>query len=69
MPENVIKGAKGYYVIQLRDRKMPEFEGFNEEKTAITQRLLQQKKARTFNELLAQIRSKSEITIKEGFLE
>jgi hypothetical protein len=31
--------------------------------------LLQQKKARTFDALLAQIRSNSEITIKEGFLE
>lgn len=69
LPEKVIKGTKGYYVIKLRDRKMPEFEGFNKEKAAIKQRLLQQKKARTFNELLVQIRSKSKITIKEGFLE
>ena len=60
LPEKVIKGTKGYYVIKLRDRKMPEFDGFNEEKAAIKQRLLQQKKARTFNELLVQIKSKSD---------
>jgi len=69
LPEKVIKGIKGYYVIQFRDRKMPEFEGFNKEKAVIRQRLLQQKKDRTFDALLAQIRSKSEITIKKEFLE
>ena len=69
LPEKVIKGIKGYYVIKFRDRKMPEFEGFNKEKAVIRQRLLQQKKDRTFDALLAQIRSKSEITIKEEFLE
>jgi len=69
LPEEIIKGTKGYYVIQLKDRKTPEFEEFNTEKASIKQRLLQQKKARTFDALLAQIRSNSEITIKEGFLE
>jgi len=69
LPEKVIKGKKGYYVIQFRERKMPEFEKFNKEKTAITQRLLQQKKSTTFAELLSQIKSQSDITIKEGFLD
>jgi len=69
LPEKPIKGTKGYYVFQLKDRKTPEFEKFNTEKASIKQRLLQQKKARTFDALLAQIRSNSEITIKEGFLE
>jgi len=69
LPEKVIKGKKGYYVIQFRERKMPEFEEFNKEKTAITQRLLQQKKSTTFAELLSQIKSQSDITIKEGFLD
>ncbi|MEA1949080.1 MAG: SurA N-terminal domain-containing protein [Thermodesulfobacteriota bacterium] len=69
LPEKPIKGTKGYYVIQFKDRKTPEFEEFNTEKSSIKQRLLQQKKTRTFDALLAQIRSNSEITIKEGFLE
>jgi len=69
LPGKVIKGKKGYYVIQFRERKMPEFEEFNKEKTAITQRLLQQKKSTTFAELLSQIKSQSDITIKEGFLD
>jgi peptidyl-prolyl cis-trans isomerase D len=69
LPEKVIKGGKGYYVIQFKDRKPPDMEGFNKEKTAIKQRLLQQKKSKVFDALLSQIKSKSDISIKEGFLE
>ncbi len=69
LPEKVIKGGKGYYVIQFRERKMPEFEEFYKGKAAITQRLLQQKKYTTFAALLSQIKSQSDITIKEGFLD
>jgi parvulin-like peptidyl-prolyl isomerase len=69
LPEKIIKGAKGYYVIQFRDRKTPEIEQINKEKTSIRQKLLQQKKTRVFNAFLAEIRSNSQITIKEGFLE
>jgi len=69
LPEKIIKGKKGYYVIKFRDRKIPEFEGINKENAVIRQRLLQQKENRTVDALLAQIRSKSEITIKKEFLE
>ena len=69
LPEKLIKGTKGYYVIQFRDRKTPEFEEADKEKPLIKQKLLQQKKTRVFDAFLAQIRSNSEITIKEGFLE
>lgn len=69
LPEKLIKGTKGYYIIQFRDRKAPEFEEVDKEKTSIKQKLLQQKKARVFDAFLAQIKSNSEITIKEGFLE
>jgi peptidyl-prolyl cis-trans isomerase D len=69
LPEKLIKGAKGYYVIQFRDRKTPEFEEVDKEKTSIRQKLLQQKKTRVFDAFLAQLKSNSEITIKQGFLE
>ncbi|MGD2151553.1 MAG: SurA N-terminal domain-containing protein [Desulfobacterales bacterium] len=69
LPEKPVKGSKGYYVFQFKDRKTPGIEEFNREKASITQRLLQQKKAKTFDAFLAQKRSNSEITIKEGFLE
>ena len=68
-PENVLKGSKGYYVIQFKDRKISEPENFTKEKEEIKNRLLTQKQSRIFDALLAQIKSRSEITIKEGFLE
>jgi len=68
-PENVIKGSKGYYVIQFKDKKISDPENFSKEKEEIKNRLLVQKKSSIFDALLAQIKSKSEITIKEGFLE
>jgi peptidyl-prolyl cis-trans isomerase D len=69
LAENVIKGAKGYYIIQFNGRKIPEPENFNKEKGEIEKRLLAQKQTRTFNALLEKIRSNSEISIKDGFLE
>jgi peptidyl-prolyl cis-trans isomerase D len=68
-PENVIKGSKGYYVIQFKNKKISDPENFAKEKEEIKKKLLAQKKSSIFDALLAQIKSKSEITIKEGFLE
>ena len=69
LAEKVIKGAKGYYIIRFNGRKIPEAENFYKEKDDIEKRLLAQKQSRTFDALLTQIRNKSEISIKEGFLE
>ncbi len=68
LPENVLKSAKGYYVIQFKDRKIPETDAFDKEKEEIKKRLFAQKKSRIFDEMLAQIKSRSDISIKEGFL-
>jgi peptidyl-prolyl cis-trans isomerase D len=69
LPGHVIKGSKGYYVFQFKDRKISDPENFVEEKEDIKNRLLAQKKSSMFDSLLAQIKSQSDITIKEGFLE
>ncbi len=68
LAENVIAGAKGYYIIQFSGRKTPDPGNFNKEKGDIEKRLLAQKESRTFDALLTQIRSKSDISIKEEFL-
>ena len=68
-PKNVIKGSKGYYVIQFKNKKISDSENFAKEKEEIKKKLLAQKKSSIFDALLAQIKSRSEITIKEGFLE
>ena len=69
LPEEVIKDGQGYYVIQFRKRKDPDPLGFSSEEKRIKQSLLEQKKTRVYQSFLEQIRSKSEITTKEGFLE
>ncbi len=65
LPEDIIKGKKGYYVIRLKERKEPEPEGFDKEKASIKETLLQQKKFKTFDAWLSIIRNKSEISIEE----
>ena len=68
LPAEVFKGRKGYYVIQLRQRKMPAMEEFDKEKAAITERLLQQKRFKTFEAWLEQIKNRSEIVVERDFL-
>jgi peptidyl-prolyl cis-trans isomerase D len=68
LPEEVIKGQKGYYVISFRKRREPSLEGFEKEKTAIKDRLQQQKTIKTVDAWLTRLRDKSEISIEEGIL-
>lgn len=69
LPDDVIKGKKGYYVIRFKNRKQPPVAEFAGEKKNISEKLLQQKKYQTFIAWLAQLESKSEISIEDGFLE
>jgi peptidyl-prolyl cis-trans isomerase D len=68
LPEEVIRGQKGYYVIIFRKRQEPSLEGFEKEKSAIEDQLLQQKTIKIFNAWLTRLRSESEISIEEGLL-
>jgi len=68
IPDDVIKGKKGYYVIRFKNRKLPPIAEFAEKKKDIAERLLQQKKYQTFNTWVAQLKNKSEISIEDGFL-
>ena len=67
-PEKVIKGEKGYYVISFKERKEADPEGFVKEKASIKEGLLRQKRIKTFDEWLTQIRNKSDISIEKDFL-
>ncbi len=60
-PQAPLKGRKGYYVIAFNERKAPDTEAFKAEETEVRDRLLQQKRVRTFNTWLAQVKSRSEI--------
>ena len=67
LPESVVKGQKGFYVIRLKDRKLPDAQGFEKEKKLLQETLINQKKLRAFNSWLLETRKKSDITIQEGF--
>ena len=68
LPEKVIKGGKGYYVISFKERKEADTEGFVKEKANIKEGLLRQKRIKTFDKWLTQIRNKSKISIEKDFL-
>lgn len=67
LPGQVLKGHKGYYVIQFKARKAPATDAFAKEKPDIVARLLQQKQIRAMQTWLKQMRSRSEIVIEEDF--
>jgi peptidyl-prolyl cis-trans isomerase D len=64
---DAIKGQKGYFVINLRERKAPSLDGFEKEKSNIKARLLQQKAFNAVEAWLNRIKDESEIVIEEGF--
>ncbi|MGD2269188.1 MAG: SurA N-terminal domain-containing protein [Desulfobacterales bacterium] len=68
LPEKPVKGQKGYYVIQFKDSKEASKEGFDKERLAIKQNLLQQKKFKTLSAWLADLRSNSKIKIQRELL-
>ena len=68
LPKEVVKGRKGYYVVQFNQRKAPAMEEFDKEKAGIKEQLLQQKRFKTFEAWLEQIKNRSEIVIESGFL-
>ena len=68
LPQEVVKGRKGYYVIQFNQRKAPTMDEFDKEKAGIKEQLLQQKRFKTFEAWLEQIKNRSEIVVENGFL-
>jgi peptidyl-prolyl cis-trans isomerase D len=69
LPDSVLQGKQGYYVIHLKGRQEANPEEFENKKSEITSNLLRQKRQRTLKELLEWLRGKSQITIEEGFLD
>ena len=69
LPDEPMKGQKGYYVIHFRKRQELASDGFEKEKAAIKEQLLQQKTIRTFEAWLSRVKSESQISVEEGFLQ
>ncbi|MFZ5571790.1 MAG: SurA N-terminal domain-containing protein [Thermodesulfobacteriota bacterium] len=67
-PKQVIRGQMGYYIIQLKERRISDTMKFDAEKKKLMAQLTVQKKNQRFSKWLAQLREKSDITIQEGLL-
>ena len=68
LPQEVIDGPKGYYVIKFKEKKAPSMVDFGKEKEGIQNRLLQQKRFKTYQAWLDQTKKSSEIVIEEDLL-
>jgi len=66
--ENAIKGSKGYYIVKYADRKAPDLAKFDLEKENIKASILRQKRLKTLNVWLSQIRNRSDISIENDFV-
>lgn len=69
LPEKTFDGTEGTYVIRLKNRKLPDDEGFDKEKAQIKETLLARKQSRAFSTWLQHVKENSEITVKEGVVE
>ncbi|MCF8066981.1 MAG: SurA N-terminal domain-containing protein [Desulfobacterales bacterium] len=67
--ETPLQGAKGYYVIKLKERKQPDLEELESVKAEIEKRLLQQKQMQALNDWVTDLKEKSEITYSKEFLD
>jgi peptidyl-prolyl cis-trans isomerase D len=67
LPSEPVQTAKGYCVLRLAERKAPAMEGLDQERSQIQERLLQQKKARSWQAWMSQLRHSSQIDRKKDF--
>jgi peptidyl-prolyl cis-trans isomerase D len=69
LAQEALQGGKGWYVIRLQERQAPAEEGFGKEKESIVKRLTEQKRQTTYQNWLAELRSRSEIDVNEKLIQ
>ncbi len=60
-PESPVSGRQGVYVIRFKERRTPDAEAFEKEKTSVKKQLRQRKQFTAFNTWLSEVRAGSEI--------
>jgi len=66
LPDKVVEGASGYYVIAFKEKRDADPAEFEKEKEKITNNLLGQKRLRAFTDWLAHIRNNSAIQLEKN---
>ena len=69
LPDNVIETNTGSYVIELKERKLPEAQEGDIAKGKIHDRILSQKQTALYNSWIDSLRKNSKITISKDFLD
>jgi peptidyl-prolyl cis-trans isomerase D len=69
IPDNVIKGRQGYFVIRFKDRKSADRNEFESRKEDIIAQIISQKQQRFINQWLARLRQEGEVIVQEGFVD
>lgn len=69
LPEKVFQGRQGWYALQLKERKLPDEEGFAEEKTIILRQLPEQKKQNVFQQWLVDLKARGRIQIEHQLIQ
>lgn len=65
LPSEPVQTAKGYCVVRFEERKAPAMEGLDRERNQIKERLLQQKKSKSWEVWMSQLRNSSQIDRKK----
>jgi parvulin-like peptidyl-prolyl isomerase len=68
MPENPVKGLRGYYVIELEKRDEPMTEAYTTLKSHFINRLLMKKQSELYRTWVENLRKHSKIEISERML-
>lgn len=69
LPDSVIKGRQGYFVIRFKDRKPADRNEFESRKEDIIAQIISQKQQEFINQWLARLRQEGEVIVQEGFVD
>lgn len=67
--DQVVEGRQGWYVLRLKERKLPSREDFVKELKSTRQRLTAQRKQAVFQRWIADLRARSEIEINQELVQ
>jgi peptidyl-prolyl cis-trans isomerase D len=68
-PDTVFNASMGFCVVELKERKSPDMAELESQKDLITSQLLSQKQQLVFENWLTKLKSESEISIEDGYLD
>ena len=69
LADQVVEGRQGWYVLRLKERKLPSREDFVKELKSTRQRLAAQRKQAVFQRWIADLRARSEIDINQELVQ